>query len=496
MFKEKKGFFFVVTALILLAYIMSNLALWSKTIEMQEDRYSEEFKLSNIAYATTQITEDAMQGFANISANYALYRLNDHSIYNPVKKGLSDEEGYKNIELIIYNLMFEGSADSTYFNGDGDSLVYSDENKSSYTFLWVFKTINESFSKIALELSKPKIEDFSFNQTAIDKISVLFNLSFTVSDTQGNQMSIEKKIPVSFNLSIQGLVDPSIVRELKNNEEEFGDQKGIEKQIFFYPGSNFNPEEGMKISEGGSGEGQGWFYGPVYITGSSKYVPSDDEKPRYVIIGSEEDILNSENHVLFGAYLVISDDEFNTLSITNEGKPTFVSSSSPNINLCEYDKHCFFFVSKFSPGDEELNLEGTNPEAQSYNIEAFRDFVICGFYFQNEEGPSYFQKLFEDSYKESHEEYGMATFLVWEGIESAEESDSYSRLDLEFFQKTVGIRIRGMPGCKYKAMCSTKDSYVGQFKLSRDAMETYLGDYLSMHFDCGIDDWSTCGDLE
>ncbi len=485
--KTKKGFFFVVTSLIILSYIMGNLVLWSKIVSLQEERYSENFKLSNLEYISSQLTDDKMNSFSQVSATYALFKLNHHSINNSLNEGLDWD--YQNINNSMRGLILNGTTDPSYFT-TSVPLIYSEENRTSYSFVGFFEQLNNSFSKVGMELSNPTISDFSFNQSSIDSVSLSFILSFSVQDGHGGQATFDKTIPISLDLPLQGLVDPSVAREMQ--DAEFGSQLNVEKQMFFNSDDYSNPTQDLLVNETGSGQGQGWFYGPVY-NAENNNPPGDDLKFRYVLMGNESEILAEEHSSFYGAYILISNDPLQDSSLKNTEKPIFVSSSEPTLSQCEYSQ-CILFVSEYSADAPEIDVPGEDLSSKSYNIESIRDFVICGYYLQHEEGPSYLQKLLSDSYQREGEDYGMASFLVWQGIEAEGVNTDLSRLDLDFFNGVDALeRIRGLPGCKDGVMCGEDLSYVGQFKLSSNATNTYLGDPTTDHFEC--DDWSECEEV-
>lgn len=492
--KNNKGFFFVVTALFVLIYILTNLSLWSQTISLQEERYSENFRISNIDHVASQLTDEDMKEFSERAVSYALYKLNEHSIENPVIPGGVDSD-YENIESAMRDLIIEGFADGSYFE-TGSDLQYLDNETESYTFVGFFAELNASFSYVGMELSTPEVTEFAFTQSAINEVSTSFNLTFSVDDEYGGYASIEKTVPIYFDLSLEGLIDPSISREVM--DPEYGSQT-VEKQIFLHP-PGLDPTAGdLMYGSSSSGEGQGWFYGSVYDVDSGT-APEDEVKHRYVLMGTEEDITDEDNYLSYGAFIVIKDPDqtFSSISLRHEMKPMYVATSEPPTYTCG-EEQCILFVSEYEPGNPALNNDALEPSADYYNIENFRDFVICGYYFHHDEGPSYFQKLFEDSYDYEDTEFGLATFLVWEGIEGGYPSDDNSRFDLEFFEGTEGARLRGLPGCKDRMMCSEEDSFVGQFKLSMDRMNEYLGNSDDLHYECddsvSTEDWSTCGDV-
>ncbi len=487
--RNRKGFFFIICVLILLLYVISNLSLWSKSIELQEQRYSEEFRISNMKYIISQLSDEMILNFSKVSAEYALYSINEHSVDNPIKKGSAEEGKYKYINLSMKGLMINGAANPEYFK-DELGIEYEDEKNYSYSFSGMFSRLNKSFSNMGMEITEYRIENFNFNQTSINEVNVSFSLYFKVEDRLKYSASLEKKMDIAFNFSIEGLDDPAIAREMKKMDSH-SDQ--IRKGIFF----NFEEyslgleNDEIKIKNSGSGNGGGWFYGPIHYA-TEGFEGNEVDAMEYIIAGTASEIFSNEKQKYFGAYYVIEPkgNYLDAVQILGKEKPIFVSDS---ITLGKCPKgECILFVSEYSLGDDELLDSSKNQVANAYDIENFRDFVLCGYYFQHDNGPNYLDKLFDDAYSANYEnnEYGIATFLVWNGIEKTSQAKDLSRLDLEFFDSTQGEIIRGMSGCKNQMMCTEEGIYLGRFKLSENAIETYLGGVVSSPFICG--NWADC----
>jgi hypothetical protein len=98
--------------------------------------------------------------------------------------------------------------------------------------------------------------------------------------------------------------------------------------------------------------------------------------------------------------------------------------------------------------------------------------AICGFYVHGLQGPSFFQRMFSNAYDLDSNNYGIESFLLGRWVGGAPNNglgtgdhgypatDTYSRLDWEFYQDALGGAgltsepIKGMPGCKDNVMCS------------------------------------------
>ncbi len=489
--RTRKAFFFIVVSLLLLTYVLSNLTLWSKAIEIQEKRISESFKSSTLEFMLSQIKQDDIEEFSKIAANYAMYSLNNHSIKNPVKEDATNP--YSNINQSIHALLANGEAGKDYFMGEKSELKYTEAEVASYTFKGFFNTLNMTLQKSGLRLDSYSFYEFSLNQSDYTTLNFSFVVEVRASDKY-HLASLSRTFKLNFELSIDGFVDPAIAREMQSTD--FGEQI-VEKQIFLDLEEYPDPKS-LQITEGGSGFGQGWFYGPVLDLGLGQSMPSKDplELSSWVLKGTESEITGFANYNLFGAYIIT--DKANVADLaTNFDKPVFLNPT-PTLTGCDTKstdpQRCILFVSRYSV--EDINKKptlGSSSEALTYNIENLKDCAICGYYIPDPEGPSYFQRLLENSFDKKDSKYGLATFLLWDGIEAEGKLSDLSRLDYEFFNGEDGKTIRGMPGSKYAAMCAQKGAYVGQFKLSDTALEKYVSEnWESTHIYCEGDQWSSC----
>lgn len=484
--RTRKAFFFIIVSLLLLTYVLSNLTLWSKAIEIQEKRISEGFKSSTLEFMLSQIKQEDVEEFSKVAASYAVYSLNNHSIKNPVKEGDATNL-YSNINKSIYSLLETGKAGTEYFVDGSLALEYTDEELASYTFKGFFDKLDKTLQNSGLKLDSYSFTGFSLNQTDYTTLNFSFTLEVKASDNF-NTASLSRKFQIVFELPIDGLVDPAVAREMQ--KEEYGSQI-IEKQIFLDL-DHYSIPGALWVTEGGTGFGQGWFYGPVWEATNGAF-PSKDplQISSWVLKGTEAEVNAAADHSLFGAYIITDVTDVDDL-VTDYDKPVFLSPT-PQLSTCE-EERCILFVSQYSP--KEINDKpqlGGSSAAISYDIEDLKDFVMCGYYIPDPEGPSYFQRLLDNSFERADEDLGIASFLIWNEIEAKGKLSDLSRLDYEFFNGDNGKIIRGMPGCKYTAICSQEGAYTGQFKLSDSALEKYVGEnWKSTHIYCEGDEWSSC----
>jgi hypothetical protein len=444
-----------------------------RTVEITEKRAAESFKISNLEAIVDQLTAEKMQKLAYIVTYGALVNLNEYVADHPLKAGneAAGEWEFKYINDSIYSLVLKGTATGSNFV-DGVEMNIGEENSLKG---WATK-FNKSLSKIGLVLSRFSMKEFSINQTDYKTINYSFVLNITVEARDGSA-SLTRAYRLNGSIDITGLIDPAILREGKKKSHDLT----IEKQFFFneeYKNpSSLKPE---RLEKEGSA-GQGWFYGPL-VEVKNAIAVAPQNRSKWILVGSYDDITNLRcssgdncvDYTQFGAYI------FNetTQAAIQIKKPFavvegFKIGDLPRSTSCPEGK-CVLFNAR--EGDD------TTKKVLLYGIEPLRDFAICGYYVNNNKAPSYFQRFFNDTYSRNST-LGIETFLIGDFIGGKGTNEygqqiisywdnDYSRLDRELFNEKKGERIRGMPGCKNKEMCSG-DSPVGQFRLGEDAMKDY-----------------------
>ncbi len=513
--KNSRGFFFVLITLLLLIYIVGSISLIVRFIEISEKSASDRFKVSNIAAAVDQVTQEKMQKLAYITVKGAVIQLNTYSIDNPLKQGDSakDELEFKYINDSMYGLVFNGTADGNNFV-TGKELKISE--KASLKG-WA-NEFNKSLSKVGLLLQSFTIENFSINQTIYSAVDYSFNIYLTVKSIDGTVL-LKRSHQLNGSVQFSGMIDPAIKREGKKRAEDLNlPDLNIEKQFFFHDWydspSSLEPYE-LQIK---GSAGQGWFYGPIVSIKNADLV-AEKNRSKYILYGTYSEIksLVGENDY----------NQFHAYILTN--KPTLdnCGNEEDTFNAIKYDSDCkkvidienilenpFVVIEGFTDdqlGDESIDCpegqEGKcilfiadydyskikdepikkNSAVAIYGIEALRDYTICGYYVNSDKAPSYFQRLMDKSFEKSSP-FGIETFLVGQfiggsgfdeyGVEIITYwSDEYSRLDRELFkdiQTDQNAIVRGMPGCKNAETCSSTESFVGHFRLGKDGKEAYL----------------------
>jgi len=511
-----RGFFFVLITLLVLGYILASITLWAKSMEIAEAQYSEKFKMSNLEMVVSQISQERVEKFADISAYHALSAINALSVETPLKKG-SDTDQQLHVQNAFRNMMENGTIVNDDF--ENPSALSSDTVYNDYSFGGWFSKINATISSLGLEVEHYSFSEFKLNQTAMDELNYSFKVEFSISDNS-NRAHLERIYYVNGTLKLTGLIDPAIKRE---TFEKLG--YPIEKQFFFLLDDknainakylvpyDVNPS---KLTSGT--EGQGWFYGPVVSFADAKSVPVLERNTTILVGNYSEitDLIGTEATSLhwsqFGAYIVTNapyavsscgdfssqDNAFNALDCQLGSSDAKIKDSTkldkpfavvPGFSLDTVPSYAYsdgkggyankrvLFVNKYPP--EEVSSSPKKKLSSApvvYSIEKIRDMAVCGYYVHNPKAPSYLQRLFDSPYQLKDEKFGIETFAFGAWINGTEGgyADDLSRLDRELFTAETGEKVRGMPGCKTYEMCNS-GSPVGHFSLGDSSID-YLNE--------------------
>ncbi len=507
---DKKGFLFTVTVFLILIYILLSISVWVKSIEASERSFSEFYKESTVELTMEQITEDKLDHVTRIILNRNLMRLNDHAITHSVEPGSPGNE-YSNINQSLYELLMDGNASSSHFRG-GVGMA-SEENSSLRA--WV-DNLNASLRAIGIYVNEFDVANFRVGQSDIDRMNYSFDLRLGLKDYT-NTSAVARTYHINNTLGITGLVDPALARESKSVA---GDNDTIYRQFFFekdlYPNHT-----SITVSEMGQAvsAGQGWIYGPLASAGATmNLVPTataiaPSDRRNYILVGTygEIDALQPGIYEGFAGYIVTSNTtitadgcggrESNTFNpiihdaapnctaqispsggiLTNKPfivAPNFNATSAPECPLLDgnnFTRRCVLLLNTYLESEVAATPSRKLVTSGSglFELEDFRDFVMCGYYTHNPKAPSYMQRLLNDSYSRNSSQYGIETFVVGIYANDYDVYDINSRLDRELFYGSVsGVKIRGFPGCRNFASCS--DSPVtGIFAVSNDTMSDY-----------------------
>jgi len=502
----KRGFFFVLSVFILLVYVAMSLQAYTRAIDESGKGYEETIKIATYDIVLAELSNETMNEIVDIYSYYAIYKLINHTAEEPIKAGEKDE--LEHFKGAFRELVQTGESKREHFAGG--PLVYNEEEKADYTFNGLSAKLKESLEKSGMELETFNVSEVSIYQTEYNKINVDAVVLLNVS---GKGARLDKVYRINRTLEIEGMDDPMVLRWLRKHNFE-----NASKQIWFAP---YGPQRPNILAY--ATHGQGWFYGPLVSAREANKTEkvSETERWKYIVVGDYSDFESLEEQGIldeFGAYILTNSvdtissgcpNKKNEMNVFNavlydpkEGckakiNSKYITTEKPfavapdfSIGMASEDgegKPAVLFVNEHTPeevkeseGEKKLNEHN---RGIVYDIEMLRDEVICGYYFWAPgEAPSFLQRFLEASENRTSE-YGIEGFVVGEvyGGDLYQKGRNWSRIDWEFVNRTEGIKVRGMPGCKSFEMCS-RQTPVGNFALS----EENLGDYYM--------DWIACND--
>jgi len=505
----KKGFFFVITVFLILTYILTSISLWVKVTNEAEKQYSERLRSSNVQFLLQEVRVERMTELLDKTAFFSLFKLSEHAAQGHFLRDDPDDE-LLYFRKAMGELVLTGQANETNF-ADGTSLVINTQNFSLNNFV---NKLNLSLSNVGMRVSNYSVGEFNITQESLSlfNYSLLFNL--TIVD-RSNSIKIERQYNITSEFSFEGFVDPLIYYE---GSQTYDPPRSIEREYYFSPAYD-EPSALSPSSTGDTGsDGQGWFYGPLVAADDASSIAPED-RFRHILVGTYDEIvvtLDGAEFTEFGAHIVTSEPRtfevecelINTVEIqidtlnpilqedsdscvteiktTNVGYTTSPfavidgfsvdSISADDANFACPDGRCVLFINQFSVDDvfdnPDRKLRGN---AEVYGIEKLRDFALCGYFINNDAGPSYTQRLLEDGYDRDGSEFGIDTFLIGEYIYDINnpELDDRGKVDKEFFNNEESDKIRGMPGCKSPDVCADDTVPIGHFSLYDNYGQNY-----------------------
>ncbi len=415
-----------------------------------------------------------------------------HSMENAVVPGEEGDE-LANVKSALKELFLSGRASGDYFVSSREAVQESSLDS------WL-SSLNDTLSSVGLYISRYEA-DVDVRQSAVDKVEYELNLRLFIKDVAG-AASLEKDYVIRRNISVSGLVDPAIYRE----SVRLG-ASPIYRRFYFNPSSS---EPSLSVSTISRGlEGAGWVYGPLATVASNDLlaVPSAEEvplreRPFYILVGTFDEITSFPGYENFGGYVITNsvpqgrepgedcrtqENTFYPLAFEErsgvcqvvEDYSGGLEAQKPFIVVPDFDpasapecyvpsegvkRRCALLSSSVSLENVRAKREMKQGEVALYDVENPRDFALCGYYRYTPLGPSFLQRMLNNSFSYADVQFGLETFLIG-NYAAGEEFDLYSRLDRELFSRTPGKKIRGLPGCKNAEQCN-EDSPIGVFTVS------------------------------
>ncbi len=526
---RRRGFFFTVMALAILSFMLLTVQLWVRVFEQSDIRAAERFKGEAMRQVLATLSDKALSDFANASSFYATYKLANYTSSNGglARSTALDAQNPETgrVEENIRLLMLNGTSQSDMLPPIG----YSESEKASYTLeSWQGK-IQQAANLMGFNTSFSPPQNFKVKQIDPWAVGIYFETEMNISDLEGT-MRQSKRLKANSSFSINGFVDPSIIRGYLSYHP-LSTLAGVpQKQIFrhaaYDEASDLAPIKYDGTSRSG---GNGWFFGPITEDYPEDMNESEIGRLSQFVLVHPYDVKMPTYANYYGAVIVTSTprsvgdvysegsctynrtqqaDCINCLveySSTMPGcskrheftntidRPMLLGgngiSSIPTVSRADEDGYKYVLIDNEHGSLEDVELTDYH---RVWDVTKIRDMAICGFYVHEPTAPSFFQRMLAAPFSTpgiNSSAYGIESFVVGKWAGGADDylganapHALYSRLDSEFFTGVSGntFRVKGMMGCKSKEMCAwtaggnnaTKEG-VGVFRLAQDAVSRY-----------------------
>jgi len=515
----RKGIFFTIIAVLLLSFMLISVGLWSSVVNAREARVPEKIKTDSMAQIIFQLSEQKVNRFANISGYYALSRLANYSVGNPITPAGADGTG--SINKSMYDLMIYGSTDGggSWYN---NNLTYSTALEQQYTFANWTGQLEKSADVMGFVFKMGNVTNYSFAQIDPWNVRVQFDTNISIKDKEATMM-LKKTLHVNVTYSILGMPDPLFTRELF--------PLGNYSKIIFAaedPAKRDQDQYIASVSAANAPRGNGWASGYATTdTNLSGHIDPTTDSKTYILVtdypekadGSPDDvafakmldprisgvIITHYKQNITYSYDAASGCNWSTITdmngptryrVTVDANHNYADCPSPPV-VRLYDANIpFISLTGGAPslGDQAAiqNYPGANeivPLVESsyhviYDITGPRKLMECGLYAHpsGAVAPSFLQRMLSDATDRTSSQFGIESFLIsqWAGGNSDHDNtitNYYSRWDIGYYNQTQGTRIKGGSGCKTKQMCAMGQAPdkmpLGQFRLDDSTAQRY-----------------------
>ncbi|HQT45160.1 MAG TPA: hypothetical protein PLO51_04220, partial [Candidatus Micrarchaeota archaeon] len=522
----RKGIFLTIIAVLLLSFMLIAVGLWSSVEDARESRIPEKIKTDSMAQVVFQLSNAKLNRFVNISGYYALNRLANYSISNPINQG-TDLEKTGNINKSIYDLMVYGSTDAG--GSFHPNLTYSTNLEKQYTLDNWIGQLKASADVMGFDFEMGNITNFSFNQTTAWDVQVQFDTNVSIKDKQST-MKLAKSLHVNTTFSILGMPDPLLTKELYP-------AGNYSKIIFANQDASHRLDSDYSASQIGFGQnGKGWASGLVTTVANITADTSTENNVYVLVMAYPEKADGSPDDAKFTEIINTMSPQISGIVITNL-KQNITTAAMPDANGCLWREttdlngavrykskvdangnHAAcpttiallydsgyptigFAFSPAIPAGAQIafanypgsGTPGVEPFEHTdyhalYDITMLRKMMSCGLYAQpnpseGPQAPSFLQRMLKDGETLKSKNFGIESFIIsqWAGGSSDPDfatTNAYSRLDMNYYSGIDGDRIKGGSGCKTKEMCLESSAPgptipLGTFKLDYNASIRY-----------------------
>ncbi len=354
-------------ALVLISFIFISIQLWAQTVQVEEARSAQRFRVEAMRTSLSMVDNDALNRFSNASMVLALDTLSraieDHPDSGvrglPVEggSGTAFPDGTGAANRTMYELMAAGSTSGGlypasgqkfFYYGNSSNLTYSPDAMRS-TLPYFFNQTGAAARLMGYDLVWGNVSNFSFNQTGLWQVSVYFEVPMNLTDPNG-QLSIQKTFVVNTTADISGMTDPMAARQDRAARPNLPDTERPHRNVYHvsqYLSSDDAQARLIKAAPGAV-EGMGWFFGPVSTFNSSAFT-STDYRYNLSKIGSYILETSDMNEAISqSAY-------FGAIVLQNSGGSQFdtvrTDVASPTCSYAVQDQHpaCLYCLRRYVP---------------------------------------------------------------------------------------------------------------------------------------------------
>ncbi len=370
-FPRSRGFLFTLLALVLISFIFISIQLWAQTVQVEEARSAQRFRVEAMRTSLSMVDNDALNKFSNASAILALDTLaraiEDHPDSGvmglPVEGGAGTAfpDGTGAVNRTIYELMTGGTTSggiypggqNFFYYGNSSNLTYSPDGMRS-TLPYFFNQTRTATRLMGYDLVWGDVRKFSFNQTGLWAVSVYFEVPMNLTDPNG-QLSIQKMFVVNTSIDISGMTDPMVARQDRIARPAVPDAERPHRNVYHVPQYLASGDAQARLLKASPtiSEGMGWFFGPMSTVNQSAF-RSTDYRYNLSKIGSY--ILETPDM----GEAISQSQYFGAIVLGNSGGDNFdFNSTLPGpTSACSYavmDQHpnCLYCLRKFLPNNTD-----------------------------------------------------------------------------------------------------------------------------------------------
>ncbi|MEM3407903.1 MAG: hypothetical protein QXW80_00525 [Candidatus Micrarchaeia archaeon] len=444
--KQRKGFVFTILTLVIIVFMIIELNIYFRTYELKLANEPTKLRL--------QVIQDFIRAYSPNYFNETAYSFIYSSLYELNKDSIQYPPSQSSLAELIWNISYSGK------RTDSRTVQLIDQTKTLSSY-------DSNLSALAKSMNIDLVVNYKdFNITQIDYWTVQYNFTIAVSiNDKASSTSVKFTSPISLNISIIGFEDPWLARMGFRNKSIIPvDQIQIDQ---------IRPSLLMNGTRG-----RGWFYGePIIVTSC----PSADFEFSDSFLENKTKIMVTDNTgvarecgQLFGAVIVVSDQNANTNPFVGLDVPLFINSSA---KISDIPRQPILIV---SDNDTVITDDSSGHYHYMLDINNLRSGIECGRYFVRPYNNYGYLRRLTNNVTGVFDEFGIETILSGTTQAIPTSRSSYSFVDREYNSSIPGNLIKGLPGCSNQLICNyTKDYHSSSIpyptRLSTDAARYYLG---------------------